>query len=143
MTSTGGYNPMRWNCKERGLCWNLEHRPNIEYFAHALPRKISMMDVDATVEVNGHFLFLEFKGPGAQMTTGQRIYFQRITELSNKITVAVVEGECRTMAVNKILIIYKGKLGAWQDCDLDGLYERVENWASNVDVGLVQERGAA
>lgn len=143
MNSTGGYNPMRWNCKARGKCWNLEHRFNIEYFAHALPRNISMMDVDATVEVNGHFLFLEFKSPGAPLPTGQRIYFERITSISNRITVCVVDGVCRTSEVNRVKVFYGGKSGDWQACDLQGLTERVANWAANVDIQIVRGESAA
>lgn len=143
MNSIGGYNPLRWICKERGLCWNKEHRPNIEYFTHYLPRKISMMDVDATVEVNGNFLFMEFKSPGAPLLTGQRIYFQRITSVSKKITVVVVEAVCRTMEIRRVLVIANGKIGAWQNCDLEGLCSRVEAWAARVDMGVVGEGQAA
>lgn len=135
--STGGYNPLRWHCKERGLCWNLEHRPNIEYFTHALPRKISMTDIDATVEVNGNFLFLEFKSPGADLLTGQSIYFRRLTQLSPKINCVVVEGTCRDMAINKVKRIYGGRIGEWEPCDLDGLYARIAKWAALVDIKMV------
>ena len=60
MSAVAGYNPLRWNCDDRG-CYNVKHRPKIEFFAGALPGKIAMTDVDATTEVNGHFLFLEWK----------------------------------------------------------------------------------
>lgn len=141
--STGGYNPLRWHCKERGLCWNLEHRPNIEYFAHKLPRNISMMDLDATVEVNGHFLFMEFKSPGAPLLTGQRIYFKRLTELTPRISVCIVDGVCRNMSINKVMKIYRGRIGEWESCDLDGLCELVGTWASNVDMKIVDSGAVA
>ena len=40
MSAVAGYNPLRWNCDDRG-CYNVKHRPKIEFFAGALPGKIA------------------------------------------------------------------------------------------------------
>lgn len=135
--NAAGYNPMRWQCSERG-CYNVKHRPKIEYFAGALPGKIAMTDVDATTEVNGHFLFLEWKsGEPRDLPTGQRIYAQRLTSLSEKITYVVVCGDAETMEVKAILPVAKGKLHAWQSCDLEGLFERIKRWSTKAKIQVV------
>lgn len=129
MKSTGGYNPIYHDCEKSG-CWNVKYRPNIEYFAHAFPRNISMMDIDATVEVNGSFLFLEWKSFSGEIPTGQRIYFERITQLSPKITAVIVVGDCETMTVQSYQIFSDGKAHEPVSCNLDDLFLRIERWAS-------------
>lgn len=132
-----GFNPMRWDCGERG-CYNVKHRPKIENFALALPGRIAMTDVDATVEVNGHFLFLEFKsGEPRELPSGQRIYFQRLTALSRRITCVIVCGDAEHMQVRAIRTIYKGVVHAWQKCDAQELFERIQAWAKRVRMQVV------
>lgn len=143
MSAVPGYNPLRWNCDDRG-CYNVKHRPKIEFFAGALPGKIAMTDVDATTEVNGHFLFLEWKsGEPRDIPTGQRIYAQRLTALSEKITYVVVCGDAETMEVKAVLPIAKGKLHGWQNCDLEGLFERIRRWSTKAKLQVVSPSRAA
>ena len=77
---SAGFNPMRWDCGRSG-CFNQKRRPKIEIFADCLPGRIGFTDVDATVEINRHFLFLEFKA-GPHLPTGQRIYFEQLTRVA-------------------------------------------------------------
>lgn len=146
MTATGrlvpGWNPIRHECETQG-CWNKVHRPRIELFAGALPRKISMTDLDATVEVNGSFLFLEWKSYAGEIPTGQRIYFERLTSLSEKITAVVVAGNPELDTVEAIQTFSKGKARDWEECDLEGLFERIKRWSSKVDIRTVPSRSAA
>ena len=129
MSNASGYNPLRWKCGERG-CFNEKHRAKIEIFAEDLPGRIAMTDVDATVEVNGRFLFLEFKsGDPRQLPIGQKIYFQRLTELSSRITVCVVCADAETMAVRAVCVINKGEVGGWEICSTARLKERIRAWA--------------
>lgn len=138
-----GYNPLRWECDTRG-CYNIKHRPKIEYFASALPGKIAMTDVDATTEVNGHFLFLEWKsGEPRDLPVGQRIYAQRLTALSEKITYVVVCGDAETMEVKAVLPIAKGQMHTWQSCDLEGLHERIRRWSTRAKLRVVAGGKAA
>lgn len=132
-----GYNPLRWQCEERG-CYNVKHRPKIEYFAGALPGKIALTDVDATTEVNGHFLFLEWKsGEPRDLPVGQRIYAQRLTALSEKITYVVVCGDAETMEVKAVLPVAKGRFHGWQSCDLEGLFEKIRAWSTKAKLQVV------
>lgn len=138
MSTAPGYNPMRWQCDARG-CYNQKHRPKIEYFAAALPGKIAMTDIDATTEVNGHFLFLEWKsGQPRDLPVGQRIYAQRITSLSDRITYVVVCGDAETMQVSHVLPVHNGRIFRWEECDLDGLFDRIRNWATRAKIHVVQ-----
>lgn len=113
-----GYNPMRYNCESQG-CFNLLQRPKIEQFASVLPGRIAMSDIDATVEVNGRFFFLEMKSFEGPIPTGQRIYFERLTRLSPRIVVVVICGDAATMAVTSMLYIYGGRVSDWQPATLD------------------------
>lgn len=141
MTSTGGYNPMRWDCERRG-CWKVKCSPNIEYFAHALPRKLAFSDLDGIAEVNGHFLILEWKSHGGDIPTGQRILFERLTKLHRNISVVVVDGNPETMETRQVKYVHQGVFSEWRACDLEGLFERIQSWSTKVDIQVVGEKAA-
>ncbi|TCZ63908.1 hypothetical protein [Roseicella aquatilis] len=126
-----GTNPMRWNCAIRG-CFNQLRRPKIEHFAACFPGRIAMSDIDATVEVNGHFVFLEMKGHQGDIPRGQRIYFERLTRLSARISLLILCGDAETMQCEAIRWIYNGQLSDWQPAtfeDVVGLLNKFANWA--------------
>ena len=126
-----GFNPMRWNCSSRG-CFNLLCRPKIERFAACFPGRIAMSDIDATVEVNGHFVFLEMKSHRGDIPRGQRLYFERLTRLSDRITVLVLCGDAETMQCEALRLIHNGYLSDWQPATLDDviqLLNKFANWA--------------
>lgn len=135
MTSTGGYNPIRWDCERQG-CWNAACRPPIHFFHDCFPRKISMSDIDATVELNGHFLFLEWKSVDSDLPVGQAKYFRQLTRNPN-ITSIVVFAPGNPNAVEKIMVVRGGDFNSWEDCSLEDLHRRVRKWASRVDIKLV------
>lgn len=133
MSGDFGFNPMRWRCDERG-CYNDLQRPRIEVFADCLPRRLAFTDIDATVEVGGRFLFLEFKGgEPRELPTGQRIYLERLTSLHQKITAVVVCGNAKTMDVRAIRVVHGGSIGDWSIISLDGLRTRIGEWADRAD----------
>ena len=115
---SGGHNPLRWDCGTRG-CFNQFCRPKIEAFATCFPGKIAMSDSDATVEVNGHFVFLEMKSHQGEIPIGQRLYFQRLTRLSPRISVMILCGDAETMQCEAVRWIYNGQVSAWQPTSLD------------------------
>jgi hypothetical protein len=136
MTVLPGYNPIKWDCDQSG-CWNIRCRPKIQFFKGALPNKIAMTDIDGTVEVNGCFLFLEWKSHTGELPTGQRIYFERLTRVSEKMTAVIVAGDPETMSVDAIKVIHGGTITEWMACDLEQLFERVKRWAEKVGVRIV------
>ena len=56
------------------------------------PRSIRIGDVDGMVEIGSHFLFLEAKPPGKMPTRGQQYAFERLVNLSDRITYVVLNG---------------------------------------------------
>ena len=129
MSAPNGYNPMRWKCEDAG-CFNLKKRPKIEVFADCFPGRIAFSDVDATVEVNGRFLFLEFKeGEPRDIPTGQRIYLQRLTLLHRYIQAIIVSANSETMDVSHVRLVRGGQFGPVENCDLAGLRARLRSWS--------------
>lgn len=127
-----GYNPLRWNCNERG-CFNTLKRPKIELLAEALPKRMAFSDIDAITEYRGHFLMMEWKSYKGAIPTGQRIMFERLTVPKRDTTVFVVVGNAETMEVTNCLVYAGGWPSEWQDCNLDGLITRIREWVSYVD----------
>lgn len=123
-----GYNPLRWDCEASG-CYNRTLRPRIEEFAGCFPGRIAMSDVDGIVEIGGRILLLEWKAEGGAVQTGQRILFERLTALSPKLTVIVVCGHPRDLAVSSVQVFHGGRAGTTEPCDLDGLKARLFAWA--------------
>lgn len=126
-----GTNPLRWDCVSRG-CFNQFCRPKIERFAACFPGRIAMSDIDATVEVNGHFVFLEMKSHQGDIPLGQRLYFQRLTRLSPRISVIILHGDAETMQCEAIRWIYNGQVSGWQPTTLDevlSLLNKFATWA--------------
>lgn len=138
-----GFNPMRWNCRDKG-CYNEILRPKIEVFASAFPRKIAMTDIDATVEINGHFLFFEFKDlrghQPTQLPLGQRIYFTRLTSLHENITTVVIGGNIASMEFTHYCVIKGGVISPWKQTSLPRLLVLIEDWAKRVDIRIVEEK---
>ena len=132
-----GTNPLRWDCTTRG-CFNKLRRPKIERFAACFPGRIAMSDVDATVEVNGHFVFLEMKSHQGEIPLGQRIYFERLTRLSPRISVMIICGDAETMQCEALCWIYNGQLTDWQPATLDDVIRLLNSFAS-----WAQVQGAA
>lgn len=106
-----GYNPLRWDCGERG-CYNKKHRPKIELFSDCFPGRISFGDVDGIVEIKGNFLLLEWKSEIKDLPAGQRIMYERMT-IGRRFTVFVVTGNAETMDVVRMGAYIDGK--RWPD----------------------------
>lgn len=124
---------LRWDCGDKGCFRNL--CPKLGMFDECFPGRIGMSDVDGVVELSGCFLFMEWKSPGGAVTTGQRIMFEQLTGLSPRVTVIVVCGDPRCMAVETVQVFQRGKGGPVEAATLDGLRERIRAW-----VRAVQER---
>jgi hypothetical protein len=124
-----GFRPMQWDCAASG-CFNATHRLDFGHFYDCLPGRISFSDVDATVEVNGCFLFLEFKSAKGDLPTGQRIYFERLTALSPRIYVMVVAADLATMTCFAVRCIWQGRVGAWVDATLHSLRAAIKAWSN-------------
>ena len=118
---------MRWNCKTDG-CFNDAHRLRLGEFDECFPGKIGFTDVDGIVEVNGRFLWMEWKRNGTALPTGQRIMFERLTGASDDHKVIVVHGDPSTMTVQAIRIIANGLIHATCEMGFEGLCRWVHSW---------------
>jgi len=129
----GGRNPMMLDCERQG-CFNVKKRLKLERFADCFPGKIGMGDVDGIVEINGHFLVLEWKAPGVALSTGQRIMYERMTR-DDRFTVVFVEGDAEHMSVERTATIRGGRLGRWRDSSFSQLHAGIKQWC---DVSMVK-----
>lgn len=117
--ANNGFNPMEWDCEKSG-CFNKVKRPKFEVFHDCFHGKISMSDIDAAVEVNGNFLFIEWKSGGGKLKLAQKIFFERLTRHKN-IFVFVIEGDASTMEIEGYTTISGGECSNdFTPCNLDG-----------------------
>lgn len=126
-----GFNPINWNCIVSG-CFNYHKHYDIEHFAQCFPRKIGFTDLDAFVELNGHFLILEFKENGADLTGGQRIAFERLTAASDKITIVVARCDYKSSEIFSYKKIFGGQSTGWHKSDYDKFVGHISAWADRV-----------
>lgn len=133
-------NPMRWSC-ERSGCFNTVKRPKIEDFARCFPRNCQMADIDGEVEVNSHWLRLEWKpAPDEEflahhLSTGQLINYTRLTLHCPRHVVFVVWGDAERMTVSRLDKFQGGvRYGDWgQVRSLDMLRMEMRLWAQSVE----------
>ncbi len=118
---------MVWDCKVSG-CFNDLHRLKFHVFKDCFPGKISFTDIDGIVEINEQVLMLEWKSSDSPLPTGQKIMFERLSKKG--ICVFVVYGNAENMEVYKLMQYWKGKQDGWKDIGLDGLKERIFEWAT-------------
>jgi len=123
-----GYNPLRWNCLEQG-CFNHKQRPKIERFSGAFPGRINFSDVDGIVELFGRGLMLEWKSARMPIPIGQRLMYERLTA-DGLLTVFVLAGDARTMAVQAMAFFHNGRFHRWQACDFEGAFAHMQRWAA-------------
>ena len=103
-----GHNPIRWSCNKKG-CYLIECHPKIEEFSDCFPGKAAMSDIDGVVEINGYFMFMEWKHEGGHLHRGQEILLQQLTRVSDKIVAYVLYGNSVTMEVQMMTRIYGGR----------------------------------
>ena len=118
---------MQWDCAQAG-CFNENHRLDFSHFKTALPGRMSFTDIDAVVEINEHFLFLEMKSHQNELPIGQKIFFERLTKISDKIVAVFLCGEARDMRITNIRHAYNGVYSDWQPCDLNGVNQFIEQF---------------
>jgi hypothetical protein len=124
-------NRMMWNC-ERDGCFNILKRPKLEHLSEALPGKCAFGDVDGIAEINGYGLLLEWKPAPVALSEGQRIMYERLTR-SKILTVLVIAGDARTMAISHVAHFFRGKWTGWQASSLDGVRTAIRSWVAWTD----------
>jgi hypothetical protein len=127
MMPAPGYNPLRWDCGERG-CFNKLKRPKIEMFAECLPRRTAFSDVDGIVELSGNALLLEWKKHPVRLPIGQHIMFSRLSR-AKRLSVLCVAGDAETMAVTDKARYFDGEYYDWKAATLADVKTSITRWA--------------
>ena len=119
---------MRWDCSpDKDGCYRKLGQPDLTALDGCFPGRIAMTDVDGLVEINGRFLFIEWKRRG-EVPAGQRIMFERLTK-HPEFTVLVILGDPGSMTVERYDVFRNGRRRGWRDCDMRGLRRRIRAWA--------------
>ena len=128
MNGWNGKSALRWDCRKKG-CHNVKGRPKLLAFSDCFPGRISPSDIDFVVEINGCFLFVEWKGPNVPVSIAQEILHKTLTQKSPHIVSVVVEGDPETMVVTSLRVIRGGKVGPSEPASLETLRARMKRWA--------------
>lgn len=94
-----------------------------DWLSSAFPDRISISDLDAIVESNGHLLVFETKGVGVPVEKGQRQLLEQLARVPNS-TVCIIWGNPDEPV--EIEIIGKGKRSA---ADRDRIWAIASAWS--------------
>jgi hypothetical protein len=123
-----------WDC-DRQDCFNKKKRLKFSVFkpaleAAGLPKDISFSDIDGFFERHGFFFFVEWKGKGVTLKTGQRMALEALTSLSEKVIAFVVNGDAEFMTCVSWIPFYGGKQGEEVAGDMVEFLKLLEEWAT-------------
>lgn len=129
MSELLGFRPFQWDCKIDG-CFNMKKRLNFANFYGCLPNRLSFTDLDAACERHRHFLFMDGKGDSQlnDLKTGQRLFFERLTECCPNSTAIVFAGNNEPLVVQAIRVCKRGRFSEWTPCTLEELKEKIRLW---------------
>jgi len=97
-----------------------------------LPRGCIPSDIDGFLEINRHFLFLEAKGPGGELSRGQEMALKRLADV-DQITVLIVEWiPINNNTAKEITRVYPIRHPSQIVMGLAGLKKLVEAWIEDV-----------
>lgn len=120
--------PIRHECRRHG-CYLKRHVVKFDEFKECFRRNICPSDIDWAVDVDGKFLFMDWKHESKpQPEYGQDLLLRRLSRLED-FTVVLVRGDCETMQVTGIKQYINGEPREWEQACIDSLKERVKKWA--------------
>lgn len=94
-----GFNSKHLNHKcDRNGCY-IDKLPLWDEWIECFPRGIRPADIDGMVEINGRFLFMEEKGLGATLTSGQGYALRRLARQPNTTVVVFRPGKFSELEV--------------------------------------------
>ncbi len=117
-----------WDCEKHG-CYKQKCIPDWGFLQGVFPRGCRPTDIDGVVELDGRFLFLEWKHTGGSLQKAQRRLFQRLTLLSPDILVVILYGDTEALTIGHFQTIYGGKCSDMEECTTDAIIERIRTWA--------------
>lgn len=96
------------------------------------PTKIRISDIDGVVERNGHFLYIETKSPGAEITTGQRIMHDAWIKKGD--SVLVIWGDANRP--ERACLRWRGKAWEYSPCNESTVREIIRRWFHMANTGV-------
>lgn len=129
----------RWDCSMNG-CYH-DSLPDWEDICTTVfPRGIYPTDIDGMVEINGHILFIEQKGPGVAIDTGQRLAMRHLANLSPKVTVVFMRpGKASDL---EVLIYHRDhEATGFRPCTRDDFLTWLRGWAERADTQKTPQAG--
>ena len=119
---------LRWNCQKYGKCFVEYKHVKLEVFDEDLPRNCQASDVDFVADDDGRFLFQEWKDAcHNELHYAHHVLFENLSKLPG-VSCCAVFGNAKTMEVERIQVFHNGKALEQEDCDLNGLKDRVRKW---------------
>lgn len=134
---------LRHDCRQSG-CFNEEHRLKFDVFSDCWmrhdwrtgwkPSTVRPTDIDFLIEVRGRLMFMEWKDSPAvfKENSGQNIAFRRLASLEG-VAVVLVQGQAKTMTVERVAVLSGGYESGPTACDLDGLKRLLRSWSRWAD----------
>ena len=106
--------------------------PDWGFLRGAFPRGILPSDVDGAVEVNGHFLYDEFKLTGTQDKQGQILMHKRRT-LDGISKVLLLEGRTNPTQIHYARLVENGIIGPRKQKSNSDIHDFCRRWAKFVE----------
>lgn len=134
---------VRHDCGVDG-CFNESHRLNFSVFDDCWqkqdwrtgwqPSPIRPTDIDFCLEQRGRFLLMEWKDSPSvfNLSSGQGIAFRKLSSLEG-VVVILVQGQAKTMMVERVAVLSGGYDSGPKACDLDGLKRLLRSWSRWAD----------
>ena len=104
--------------------------PDWGFLNGVFPRGCRPTDIDGVVELDGRFLFLEWKHDGGALNSAQKMLFKRLTLLSSDIIVVVLYGDTETAEIHKFQMIYNGSCTEIEEATTQAIVERIRRWGA-------------
>lgn len=118
------------------VCLHRDYEPKLTWFDDAFPGKIGFTDIDGIVEINGHYLVLEWKSPHGVVTDGQRTMLER---LPDEFSVIIARGDPKTGHLNSVTFRVFGtwthyKYGEFTLSDMKSWIKKWAAWAKQQEI---------
>lgn len=106
--------------------------PEWDDLIECFPRNIRPTDVDGMVEINGHVLFLEEKGPSVKLHEGQRRALRSLS-MRPAITTLFFRPVAKNVTDLECLVLGQGDPLGWQRKERAWLKDWLRDWAAHAD----------
>ena len=126
---------MRWNCNDGTNCYH-QWRSDPSMLDGCFAGRSSLGDIDGCLELNRHFLYVDFKHDGVSLNEGQRRLQRNLLLPPRSVTILVVHAhgdevfkwsEKSSAAPTAVPTIHEG--------DVDDLRHFAWEWSKRVDPG--------